>query len=62
MINSNTFIEMHFKVPYKHAEVYAYKETASGFPGGAVVKKPPANAEDTGSSPGPGRSFMPWCN
>ena len=29
------------------------------FPGGAVVKKPPANARDTGSSPGPGRSHMP---
>ena len=33
-----------------------------GFPGGAVVKKPPANAGDTGSSPGPGRSHMPWSN
>ena len=30
----------------------------SGFPGGAVVKNPPANAGDTGSSPGPGRSHM----
>ena len=28
------------------------------FPGGTVVKNPPANAEDTGSSPGPGRSHM----
>ena len=27
-----------------------------GFPGGAVVKNPPANVGDTGSSPGPGRS------
>ena len=27
-----------------------------GFPGGAVVKNLPANAEDTGSSPGLGRS------
>ena len=26
------------------------------FPGGAVVKNLPANAGDTGSSPGPGRS------
>ena len=25
------------------------------FPCGAVVKNPPANAGDTGSSPGPGR-------
>ena len=29
------------------------------FPDGAVVKNPPANAGDTGSSPGPGRSHMP---
>ena len=26
------------------------------FPGGAVVMNPPANAGDSGSSPGPGRS------
>ena len=32
------------------------------FPGGAVVKNMPANARDTGSSPGPGRSYMPWSN
>ena len=28
------------------------------FPGGAVVKNPPANAGHMGSSPGPGRSHM----
>ena len=33
-----------------------------GFPGGAVAENPPANAEDTGSSPGPGRSHMPQSN
>ena len=32
------------------------------FPGGAVVKNPPANAGDTGSSPRPGRSHMPQSN
>ena len=32
------------------------------FPGGAVVKNPPANAGDMGSSPGPGRSHMPQSN
>ena len=32
------------------------------FPGGAVVKNPPANAGDTGSSPAPGRSHMLWSN
>ena len=33
-----------------------------GFPGGAVVKNPPANAGDTRSIPGPGRSHMLWSN
>ena len=33
-----------------------------GFPGGMVVKNPPANTGDTGSSPGLGRSHMPWSN
>ena len=32
------------------------------FPGGAVVKNPPANAGDTGSISGPGRSHMLWSN
>ena len=32
------------------------------FPGGAVVKNPPANAQGTGSSTGPGRTHMPWSN
>ena len=27
-----------------------------------MVKNPPANAADTGSSPGPGGSHMPWSN
>ena len=30
-----------------------------GFPGGAVVKNPPANAGDMGSNPGLGRSREP---
>ena len=38
------------------------KKLREGFPGGAVVKNPPANAGDTGSSPGPGRSHMPRSN
>ena len=33
-----------------------------GFPGGAVVENLPANAGDTGLSPGLGRSHMPWSN
>ena len=38
------------------------KQLFRGFPGNAVVKKPPANARDTGSGPGPGRSHMPRSN
>ena len=38
------------------------KTTMRGFPGGAVVENPPANAGDTGSSPGLGRSHMPRSN
>ena len=32
------------------------------FPGGTVVKSPPANAGDKGSSPGPGGSHTPPSN
>ena len=32
------------------------------FPGGTVVRNPPANAGDTGSGPGPGRFHMPRSN
>ena len=39
-----------------------YKTYVSGFPGGAVVENLPANAGDTGSSPGVGRSHMPQSN
>ena len=38
------------------------KEYKKGFPGGAVVENLPANAGDTGSSPGLGRSHMPRSN
>ena len=34
------------------------KELNQDFPGGAVVESLPANAGDTGSSPGQGRSHM----
>ena len=32
------------------------------FPGGAVLKNPPASAGDTGSIPGPGRFHVPQSN
>ena len=38
------------------------REGWGGFLGGAVVESLPANAGDTGSSPGPGRSHMPQSN
>ena len=38
------------------------KEVGEDFSGGSVVKNPPANAGNTGLSPGPGRSHMPWSN
>ena len=38
--------------------IYIFKNLSEGFPGGAVVRNPPANAGDMGLSPGPGRSHM----
>ena len=34
------------------------EKVVKGFPDGTVVKNPPANTGDTGSSSGPGRSHM----
>ena len=42
--------EGHFKGEFKLMYVINH------FPGGSVVKNPPANVGDTGSIPGPGRS------
>ena len=39
-----------------------FKTSGPGFPGGAVVENPPANAGHTGSSPGLERSHMPRSN
>ena len=38
------------------------KKELQGFPGGIVVKNPPANTGGTGSSSDPGRSHMPQSN
>ena len=43
-------------------EKYSSQEEPSGFPGGSVVKNPPANAGNTGSSPDLGSSHMPRSN
>ena len=41
-------------------KVVSLKIEDLGFPGGAMVKNLLASAGDTGSSPGLGRSHMPW--
>ena len=46
----------------KLGEKVCQKPVSQGFPDGAVVKNPPANAGDTGSIPGPGRYRMPQSN
>ena len=43
----------------EHSDHVKHLKSFWGFPGGAVVENPPANAGDTGSSPGLGRSHMP---
>ena len=50
------------KAVYRENGRWVIKCNGQGFPGGAVVENLPANAEDTGSSPGLGRSPMPWNN
>ena len=46
----------------KNDEITMQQLKGWGFPGGAVVKNLPANAGDTGSSPGLGRSHKPRSN
>ena len=52
----NECIELNFNISDRIKNIFG------DFPGGAVVKNPPANAGDPGSSPGPGRSHMPRSN
>ena len=47
---------------YRGDEKELTKKWLEGFPGGAVVESLPANAGDTVSSPGLGRSHMPQSN
>ena len=49
-------------VQLNNKKITQLKSGQRDFPGGAVVKNPPANEGDTGSSPGPGRSHMPRSN
>ena len=48
--------------PYHPKCASSQKLSKGGLPGGAVVKNLPANAGDTGSIPGPGRSHTPRSN
>ena len=48
-----------FRSPELESQTLFKNHWAGGFPGGAVVESPPANAGDTGSSPGLGGSHMP---
>ena len=51
----------HISVP-QHTCPVSQDEQPGGFPGGSVVKNPPANAGDMGLIPGQARSRMPWSN
>ena len=51
----NRAVIKYFQIAFKDGELL-------GFPGGAVVENLSANAGDTGSSPGLGRSHMPRSN
>ena len=53
--------EDELELPSQAVTVFAWsskKYAVLGFPGGAVVKNPPASAGDTGSSPGLGISHV----
>ena len=50
------------KFVWRTARCLGLEYEVLGFPGGTVVKNPPANAGDMGSSPATGRSHMPRNN
>ena len=56
--NKNSLIDNPLKDSHS-CQPWSYEEIIfRNFPGGPVVNNPPANARDTGSIPGPGRSHM----
>ena len=54
-VNSKSKCSLNLNILYS-------RKSAGNFPGGALVKNPPANAGDRGSIPGLGRSHMPQSN
>ena len=60
MTNKNLLYKKLNKIKFKHfKKIFHFKKSVVwGFPGGTVDKNQPANAGDTGSSSGPGRSHM----
>ena len=63
-IKARLFVDMRNLIPHCSTRIdkMLFKKKKQDFPGGAVVGNPPANAGDTGSCPGPGRSHMPRSN
>ena len=55
-------LDFYFPLYLADYHIWLFENPIKGFPGGAVVRNLPANAGDTGSSPGLGRSHMPWSN
>ena len=57
---NNTITKMKIILDGINSRITEAEKWISGdFPGGTVVKNPPANAGDTGSCPGLGRPHMP---
>ena len=62
IIHSKHYYRNHFQWDKFWLFLHLLENGSAGFPGGPVVKEPPANPRDTGSVPAPGRSHMPSGN
>ena len=51
---------VHFFVQERFQRLFSTEKTPLGFPGGSVVKTPPTNAGDTGSTPDPRGPHTLW--